>query len=170
MGLANTATRWKRAMENGAIGPLVIAKEVCAVVDNWDVHRSEAEDQTASAWLRAIFGAGKYLAFWRKRSHAVEVLGEAFRRTLHHEAAVWVVGQGLSAQQLRVVKRGLLERYHAENKNPLTKQQALAVVRGVVPHVVKSRSCTVCDRLVTYMLQQGHTLPEWIEAPRDAAE
>jgi hypothetical protein len=81
---------WRRALTEGATGPLVIAREVVEISERWDDYREEVGGLTVSAFLRRELGRGRDLAFFRRRARAVERLGEDVRRVLHHEVAVWI--------------------------------------------------------------------------------
>lgn len=88
--LAQRGKRWGAAMRSGQQHPLIVAKEVLEAIDNWELYQAEADGLSANAWLSANVGSGLTRVYWERRAQAVDILGEASRRTLDHEAAVWL--------------------------------------------------------------------------------
>lgn len=152
--LAQKVSRWSAAMRSADTGPLVIAQEVVAVVDSWDVYKHEAGDITAQSWLEAkVFRPGLGTRFWRTRARAVEHLGEAVRRTMHHEAAVWVV-ESVPEDQ----RSALVFRVHQESKRisaPVPRSTVQRLYRAMAGVKPKPKTCGECARLRAKMLAAG---------------
>lgn len=156
--LAALAARAKEAMNSGACGPLVAARDVMAVVGQWEAYREEAGGIDPSAWLRKFLN--KPLDWFEVRAEAVRVLGEASRRELHHEVAVWVLGQiragNISPGQIEAVKGALAMAFRARNRSVLSLAQAKPVVHSAVGKPeVRRRSCAECERMKRVLLQHG---------------
>lgn len=47
-----------RALKESACGPLIVARDVVRIIDNWDLHRKESGGVTPSQWSRKNFGKG----------------------------------------------------------------------------------------------------------------
>lgn len=152
--LTQKVSRWSAAMRSADTGPLVIAQEVCGVVDNWDAYKHEAGNLTAHAWLESkVFRPGLGARFWRTRARAVEQLGEAVRRTMHHEGAVWVV-ESVPEDQ----RAALVFRVHQESKRiaaPVPRSTVQRIYRVMTGAKPKPKVCGECARLRAKMLAAG---------------
>ena len=137
--LKTKLARWKAALSDAATGPLVIAREVRQVAEQWSQYKDEVDGMRCTSWLREMLGNGKGLAFFERRARAVDKLGEACRRYMHHELAVWLAEQTLSADQLTRIKRELHAGFKENGDNPLTLSQGSRVVNDILGKQRKPR-------------------------------
>jgi hypothetical protein len=140
--------RWKKVMLDAATGPLIIAGEVVELANEWENHRDGAGGIDCTTWLRTVFGRGKGLGWFRHRHEAVVQLGEAIRRTIHHDVAIWVMNQVPQNLQKKVVKMLTLE-CRDNGNNPITYQIAIPLIREQTGKAIKQRKRT-CKRC-TYL-------------------
>lgn len=123
VSLADKTKEWKRILGDAARGPLVVATDVVSIANHWDEYAAEAGGLSFNGWLKKTLGPGRGLAWFECRARAVRNLGEASRRYLHHEVAVWVSGN-VSPADYDKAKRVLFHAARAQNGNPLTLAQA----------------------------------------------
>lgn len=136
--------RWKKAMNDAATGPLVIAKEIVQLGDNWGAYKKEAGGLAYTAFLRRHVGKG--LKFFQSRAKAVDILDESARRYIDHEVAIWVVGC-VTETHMAEVKAMLHREYKARNGHPLTKTQAVPLVRKITGVHPRVHTCANCRTL-----------------------
>lgn len=151
------ARKWRKALSDSACGPLVVAPEVVAVIDDWDAYKDEVGGVPVAAWLRTVFGSrGVGPRFWRQRANAVDELGEAIRRTLHHEVAIWVMSAVPTEQHTRV-KRMLMREAKKQHGVPLSPHQARKRVYEMLGWKPKSKTkeCKQCMKLEALLRQHG---------------
>jgi hypothetical protein len=132
--LPTLAAKWRSALADAATGPLAVAGEVVRMAEDWESYKVEAEGLTASQWLANTFGQGKGLPWFNRRHEAVQRLGEACRRTWHHEAAVWVAENVRDDVSLRRLKDAAHDAYVENGRNPLTLGQIHTVAAKVLGH------------------------------------
>lgn len=159
--LAERAARWRRALADSATGPLIIASEIVKLAEDWESHKTEADGLSCTSWLRATLGRGRSLAWFARRHAAVVTLGEACRRTMHHEVACYVA-QNVTAEHRDAVRLMLMRECKAQNGNPLSIAQAklkIAQFIGVVRVPRCAVACTRCAELEKVILAAGLTLP-----------
>lgn len=144
------AGRFIRAgMASSDTGPLVVSEKVVFICDHWETYKHEAGDMSFRQWLtRELGNRGRNYSFFKRRLRAVEMLGESVRRTLHHEVAVYVSEQVPEAMRARV-KSELEKRCMQNNHCPLTKGQALPIIRKMLGHVARPKECQRCKELET---------------------
>lgn len=153
--LVQKASRWKRALADAATGPLIIAGEIVELCNNWDAYKEEADGLSASAWLRQVCGAGRGQAWFYSRHRAVERLGEACRRTMHHEVAVWITNH-VTDCHLDEVKLMLMRECKANGGNPLTTPQAIRRIRKITgKSEPRRRECDRCQLLEKILADHG---------------
>ncbi len=146
--LVETTSRWKAMMQNADTGPLNIAKEVVAVIDGWEEYQESQGDLSAQAWLETkVFRPGLGVGFWRIRAQAVVSLGEAVRRNLHHEAAVWVYRSVPDDQRAELLPLAYRESKRIHSAVPLAVMQRLYREMAGTKPPRKSRACKECERL-----------------------
>ena len=150
--------RWRKEMADGATGPLVIASEVVALSKKWEDLRAQAEGKDLTTWLRAALGPGKGLGYFRKRHEAVKRLGEAIRRTIHHEAAIWLADE-VSDLHWPLVKQHCFAAHRKNNKNPVTKAQAIKIVAAVTGKKPIAKVCSRCEELENFIRANGLVVP-----------
>lgn len=117
--------RWRKALANAAVGPLLIAPEIVQIANDWEKYKADAGGLTVSSFLRRELGAGHDLAFFKRRANAVDILGKDIQRVAtHHEVAVWIVNNF----EIDVAKQAMLrlanETRLKHNGNPLSLAQA----------------------------------------------
>ena len=129
--LDDRSKRWKAAMRNADTGPLMIARDVVGVCDNWERYKNEVEDLTLGQFLGDLFGGGRKAAFWKRIAMSVESLGSDCRRFMHWQVAIWVFQTVSVDNRSRVVKE-LAHAYNDNGKNPLTPSMAKRLVRKLL--------------------------------------
>lgn len=142
--LDQRASKWRKAMADADTGPLTIAKEVCEVAENWSAWQDQAKDLGANEWLRLTFGEGKSLAFWQRRHEAVQKLGEAVRRTVHHDVAVWIVNSFEAEADRRAAVQAVMKGRKENGDNCLTLVQARRVVTKALSYKPRHKTCARC--------------------------
>lgn len=145
--LSTIAGRLKTALTDAACGPLMVAGEVVKLAAEWDTHKEEAGDISPTAWLEKTFGAGKDLAWFQRRADAVEKIGEASKRTWHHEAAVWAASQIRDPKHLTALATKVMEQRKRNGSNPLTLQQVKLLATGIAGRTAQARGCRKCEEL-----------------------
>ncbi len=125
------AKRWREAMKSSDSGPLMIAKEVADICDNWEDHKQQADGLTMGEFLGTLFGRGRKAAFWKRLAAAVNELGTDCRRYLHWQTAIWV-SQTVQQDRRDAVLKELAAGYNENGKNPLTPVQARRRVRDLL--------------------------------------
>jgi len=143
--LGQRARRWKRALADSATGPLIIAPEIVDLAEHWEQYKAEAGGQSCTAWLQSVLTRGQNYAYFYARHRAVERLGEASRRTMHHEVAVYVTNN-VQDQYIDAVKLMLMRECKAQNGNPLTLAQAKPRIHEITGHAAQKREAKGCDR------------------------
>lgn len=92
--LFDKAASWKRDMQDAAVGPLRIARDVMRIVEHWDRWGEHTDHKRPGSWLVSIFGLGLDTKFWRRRAEAIASLDPNSNghvaRTLSHQAAVYI--------------------------------------------------------------------------------
>jgi hypothetical protein len=82
-------------------------------------------------------------------------MGEACRRKVHHDVAVYVLGN-VPEDHLEQVKHMLFtEPTRINGGNPLTTAQALRRIRGILGRTCRSRTCPNCLRLEEILRSNG---------------
>ena len=179
MDLLEVGGRLRKALSDSATGPLVIAAEIVQLSEAWDQVpdpvpvtsgssamqaeraaslREQAGGSSCDAWVRAKVAPGG-LAFFTARHKAIERIGEAARRTVHHEVAVWV-DRHVSDAQLGEVKQALMRGAKAQNGSPLTKAQAMRVLAKLLGLKPKAHGCSRCEQLEKVLRESGLEVPE----------
>lgn len=141
--LSERAAGWRRAMQDADSGPLVIAKEVIEISENWESYKAEAQGMTINGWLQRTFGKGRTISWWAHRDEAVEALGEVSRRTFNHEVAVWLVGY-VPADKLSEAKFAIMNGRKKNGDNCLTIHQARLIIERMLGATKEPRRCAKC--------------------------
>lgn len=164
--LRTLASKWSAALRAGGTGPLVIAEEIVRISEEWESRwKAEVEDGlSCSEWLRSNLGEGKGLPYWVKRSEAVQKLGESVRRTINHDAAVWIVGNAPPESWNKLVEELTKQRKCGV---PLTYQQARSLCLQILGASATKRKHQ-CKRCLELEAEIGN-LRAQLEA-RHAAE
>ncbi len=144
--LADIARRLRPAMAGAACGPLIVAADVVKLADNWTLYQAEANGRSPAEWLIKTFGKGKDLAWFTRRFEAVELIGEAARRTWHHEAAVWVVDHVRDVTHVQRLNVAVMEERKRNGNNPLTKVQVTLLAKKIGILVSKTKPHKTCGR------------------------
>lgn len=142
--LAAKAREFREALKHGDIGPLLLAPKVIDLTTRWSEYEEEADGLSAHAWLRRELGKGKTLAWFKRRAEAVEKLGEAIRRTVHHEVAVRVANK-VPADKQELVIQALMRARLKNGHCALSPKQADLVIAEIVG---KSPNPKVCRRCI----------------------
>ena len=146
--LAGKIAKWRTALAQADTGPLVVACEIRDLAEVWDDDlKREAGGLGLSAYLRKMLGKGKTLRYFMRRAHAVDKLGESIRRVMHHETAVYCVGQ-VPEKYWEPVKFMLRREQKMNGGNPLTKSMAVRRIRRIVGKTETTRAVG-CQRCAT---------------------
>jgi hypothetical protein len=132
-------------MVDMACGPNVIASEVVEVSRQWRNYKKDSGNLSCSKWLES--SVGHPLGFFRHRAHAISRLGEAARRTIHHDVCVWLTGYAGDDEKLDAAKRALMAACHKNGNNPLTLARAKVVVYKITGYRRIHRTCSQCEKL-----------------------
>lgn len=145
--LSVVAARIQKALSGSACEPLAVSESVVRLAQNWPAYREEAGGLSASGWLTKTFGLGRKLRWFQDRADAVEALGEASRRTWHHEAAVWAA-QNVTDEfsRRRLVDSVNKYRIDKNNRNPLSEEQVVRLAKeiGVWNSRGVGKACAAC--------------------------
>lgn len=156
--LAQRADRLRRAQRASSTGPLLVAEEVVEIDAHWErLYRAEAGGVECTTWCRKALG--KSLDYYLRRAHAVSVLGEAVRRTVDHEVAVWLVSK-LSDETREKAKLALIRECKKRDGHPLTysmAQRTLRAMKLIDPQ--KHRHCKRCEQLERILEEHGIEVP-----------
>lgn len=158
-GLDLRVKLWVEAMKQAAIGPLLIATEVVDVVDNYHLFVEQTGEENPNAWLTCIFRPGLGPAFWRRRAHAVTVLDvrgdKSVARTLHHEAAVWLVNNASEASYPAILNAAFVFAGQ-QGGAPVSRGQLMRIVEEVTGKPASgARPCKECERLRALLDKNG---------------
>lgn len=146
----------RSTMNDADCGPLVVAEEVVSIVDNWIDHKVDAGGVEAETWLFRTFGSGRSLAWFRRRREAVLKLGEAVRRTIHHDVAAWIVAR-VAEKDWKRVKLLLMQARKNNGDNPVSLGRARILVQKELKTEKKKRACAACakkDALIKRLQEQ----------------
>lgn len=147
--------RWRRALADAATGPLIIAEEIVRMAERWEDFKDAADGLDCSAFLRKHLGKGRGLPFFKERATAVARLGEAVRRTVHHEVAVWA-SRNIPPDLIEPCKLELMRGAKEQNGNPLTLQQAKTRLREILgKRTPRKRECERCKELEEQLKAAG---------------
>ena len=162
--LSTRARRWRSALTDAATGPLIVASEIVSLADHWEAYKEEAGGLSCASWLQArVTHRGQALDYFAKRHAAVKLLGEACRRTMHHEVAVYVANQ-VTSEYRDAVKLMLMRECKAQG-GPLTMGQATPRIGKIIGRKSRPRSqiqCKRCERLEKALAAAGVALPDWV--------
>lgn len=123
--LSERALRLRKALVDSATGPLIVAKEIVDIADNWLFYSKEVDGAALNTWLQSTFG--HRIAWFTRRYDAVMKLGEASRRVLDHNAAVWLADAITDAEVKQVMPAVCRER-KAQHDIPLDERRTRDVV------------------------------------------
>jgi len=154
--LSDSVARWKAALRASDTGPLVIAQDVVRIANEWDKYRAEVGNVDCTTWLRRELDLP--LDFFLRRAKAVERLGEACRRTIHHEVAVWLSNRLKDDELIKKAMWALMSETKKRRGNCLTLPKAQLVVRkalGIKPTLAKAVACTSCVRMRALLKKHG---------------
>ena len=130
-------SKWKEALKDAAVGPLIVAPEVVEMAADWDP--KENDDWSFSKTLEWALGDGKNFRFFQLRNAAVAAMGGMRdARMFDHQAAVWITGKaqnGKLTEALRVCGAA----YNCNHKVPLTTSQVKRACRELLGARPKTR-------------------------------
>lgn len=153
--LGDFGKRLREAMGGLANGPLIMAKEVRQLADNWQAYQEESGGKSCTAWLKSVCGAGHGLAWWIRRADAVAYLGESCRRTTDHEVAVHVLGR-VPKDQVKPVLDMLRRRQRENGGVPITLAMARLELDEMIGKPTKpKRTCGRCRQLERQLIELG---------------
>ena len=150
---------WRKALQDVACGPLIVAHEVVDLADRWDAYREQAGGLDATTWLKR--NLNWYLAWFIERQRAVDKLGEAVRRWMHHEVAVYC-SRNVPAEDVREVVKQLRLATKKAGENPLSLPQAKPIIYEVLGRRPgrQRRTCPRCAVLEALLREHGIEVPE----------
>lgn len=170
--LADKAARLRKPFQDAASGPLIVAGDVMAIVENWSEYKEEAGGIEASSWVRQTFGRQVNIRWFQRRREAVRRIGEHARRTWHHDAAVWAA-EHLDEGALRSLDGNVLRSTKSNGGVPLVKS-AVQRLAGITQPRAKSlqakNECASCQSLEARCVELESVLrANGIEVPTTVA-
>jgi hypothetical protein len=137
--------RLREVMKRSNAGPYEVANEVHAINSSWDQYKDEAGGLTCSGWLKSVFGGARGASYWETRFDAVMILGEAIRRTIDQEVAVWLVNLKLQPGDREKARNALMVacRQNASGM-PLNYSEARRVCEPLIGYAYPHRICPGC--------------------------
>ncbi len=145
--LNDFVTRTRAAMAASDSGPLIVARDVMAIADNWERYKEEAGGLDCSRFLTSTFGAGRGLAYFANRVEAVAFIGESARRTLHHQVAIYILNN-VSKEFVAEVLSALTRERKKNGGNALSPAQAKPVIEAITGTKQRAyRTCSKCVKL-----------------------
>jgi hypothetical protein len=159
-GIVERLQRIAKSLKDTACGPLVVAREVVRLAEEWEEYRGELPKNDQKLSASSVFK--KYLGFdlgyFERRARAVELLGEDVRRWMHHECAIWIVSV-VPGVQLQEAKEKLLGndgiRRRKKQRTAVTQAQAEPIVQEFIGHIPAPRACEECQRLRGMLIALG---------------
>ena len=161
--LGQKAKEFRQALAQVDTGPLILAPKVIALASEWSEYEAEVEGLAINGWLRRELGAGKTLAWFKRRAEAVDKLGESVRRTLHHEVAVRILGtvpENRWAEIVAALQRARLKNGHCA----LSPKQADKVIRELLGRAPQVKICARCSALEAEIEALKAKLNDWNRA------
>lgn len=137
----------RKILADGAIGPTMLAPRIMKLAEAWDrTHKPELDGLEMTTWLRQHLGHD--FAYWSERARAVERLGVAYAKYMHHEAAIYI-SKHVSDAQLSKVCNAVLDEFKANGRNCVTRWKGIAIARDIAGCRGSNarRQCSECDRL-----------------------
>ncbi len=161
-GLLKIGEALKRTMGDASRGPLIAARAVAELVDDWDKYKAEAGGQSVAGWLVGLLGPGRNADFFLRRADAVDRVGEHARRIWDHHAIVWAVSQFPDEISLKRLDREVIARTHEHGGNPLPKTTVIRISReiGLMRPRESKRVCGRCQELEEAMRAAGVKVPD----------
>jgi len=137
-------TKWKEALKDAAVGPLIVAPEIVEASLEWDPKKNDG--RSFSGALEDALGAGKNLRFFKLRALAVKAIGGMRdARMFEHHAAVWLIGKASDGALTAAVKECAIA-YNQNHSVPLMAGQVRRVcadLLGVRPRTRISDSAAL---------------------------
>ena len=160
--LSDIGKKIAKDMSDHDRGPLIVAREIVSLAENWEQYQDEAEGKSCSQWLISIGTGGRRdVAWFTRRAEAVEAMGEHARRTWNHEALVWATNQFSDPLTLRRLDREVLAVSRANGNGALSKMQVAAIAKkiGLVADQKRKRVCGRCQALAAALQAAGLPVP-----------
>ena len=116
--LEKVAKRLRQHGQDGAQGPILIARELVTMRDRWGEYEHD-EDLKFNQWVRANLAPKNFQ--WYERIHRAEVsLGTDISKMLHHDALAWLAGV-IDGQRKEAILDALTSKFKGGNgRMPLT--------------------------------------------------
>lgn len=165
--LARVAAACKKHLSDSAVGPLLAAVELQPIIEGWDSYKLAAGDVTPNQWLSKAICTngsggtkGSWVRFFAERYEAVTLLGRDSMRNIHHELAVWLVGQlghgRMTDLEWAKVKRELFSATKRRGV-PLTPAEGKRLVTATLGRKMKLRqyTCRRCQELEAKLREAG---------------
>lgn len=152
----------KSAMDDAARGPLIVARDVVAIVESWDQFKSEAGGLSASQWVESVTRPGRDAAWFKRRATAVARIGEHARRTWDHEALVWAVDAFVDDVSLRRLDKQVRAESDALGGVVLGKNSVQRIARelGLMRPRESKKVCARCSDLEKLLEANGIAAPK----------
>lgn len=165
--------KWRLALKDSAVGPLLIAEDVMKHEAAWIP--KENGGRSYSGALEDVLGDGKGRRFFNIRALAAKALAP-FRaaRMFEHTAAVWLTAKATNGALEEAVKRCAIAFNH-NHQCPLTTPQVFRVTKEVLGYRPKQRIASYIDkdleieRLKQMLADREHEIEE-LKARLDVKE
>lgn len=160
--LSTRISNIRKALLDGATGPLRAAPEVMALVAVWETkYKADAGDVDIQTYLRKALGRGRNVRFFSVRNDAVAAFGLRNASLLHHDAAVWLYQRSLATDSLTKVRAKIAAEFNAQGQNPLTRQQLLRVYQEALGAIPKMpRNCGGCNEKEGLLAEAQKTIAD----------
>ncbi len=138
--------RLKKTMSESAAGPLIVAREVIGIVNNWsDVGQKGV---TAEQWITRTLGRGYTIRWFQRRVDAVDKLGEASRRFWHHQGAVWAATMIKNPMHLKKLNDEVWAATKANASVPISSTAVMRIARKLgIKKPLGKTPCANCEKL-----------------------
>lgn len=143
--LLKKGKRWSDQLRNSACGPLLIARSVVELADQWDAYKTEAGGLSCTAWLKEQLGDGKTLGYFRKRVAILDAIGDDMRTAISDEVAVWLFNSYSSDPlKLQRLKVALVRKKRENGGNPATIAMAYKIAEKLFGKTIKPVRPVIC--------------------------
>lgn len=157
---------WRKALNDSACGPNVIAADVVAVADNWSLYKADAGGLTANQFCRKFLEM--HVSFFTRRANAMERFGYEARRSIHHEVAVWVCALVHDELTFERIKKALYEEKVKRGGNVPSMAKCIPIVNKILmripSHIVDEnelqRLRKRVDQLEKFIARNGLRIPK----------
>lgn len=136
---------WQKVLRDSATGPLMIAQEVVAGEESWDMKANKGVSYSSA--LERALGKGRDLSFFRRRAYAVNRLGGMRNaRMFHHQAAVWFHSK-VPREKTEMALKICADQFNRNHSCPLAQNTLFRILGQVcgIPPKTRIHHCVSCE-------------------------